>query len=102
MTPEELAEVDRLRRWKAEAIPVIMGLQDLGRALDLRLGENITGPAALAAVNRLRDQVAAVEKLHWPDSAPLNTGSLGYFCDHCSRIAQDYVEWPCATKKALS
>lgn len=49
-----LAEVDRLRRWQAEALPVSEGLQELGQALGLRLGDSITGTAALAAVNKLK------------------------------------------------
>lgn len=54
--PALVAEVRRLRRWKAEALPILDGLQDLGRALDLPIGERITGPAALDAVERLREQ----------------------------------------------
>ena len=47
------AEVERLRRWKAEALPVLDGLQELGKALGLPLGSRITGREALAAVERL-------------------------------------------------
>ena len=47
---EEIAD---LSRWKEEALPVLDGLQEIGRALDLPLGERITGPVALAAVERL-------------------------------------------------
>lgn len=50
-----LAEVDRLTRWKNEALPVIDGLQELGRALDIPLGHSITGPDALVAVQQLQD-----------------------------------------------
>jgi hypothetical protein len=46
--------VDQLTRWKNEALPVISGLQELGRALDLQLGRSITGPEALAAVEQLQ------------------------------------------------
>lgn len=46
-------EIARLTRWKEEALPVLDGLQDLGKALGLPLGERITGPAALAAAKRL-------------------------------------------------
>lgn len=52
--PDLLAEVERLQRWKAEALPVMDGLQDLGKALGLPLGERITGPAAIEAVERLK------------------------------------------------
>ena len=68
------AEVERLERWKFEATEVMSGLRELGRALGLGLGVQITGPAALAEVERLtaeRDalaaQVARVEEVldHW-------------------------------------
>ena len=65
-----LDEVERLRRWKAEALPVIGGLQTLGRALGLRPGTSITGAAAAevagdlrAEVEVLRAKVAEVERL---------------------------------------
>lgn len=54
--PQLLAEVECLASWKAEALPVMEGLQELGRALGIRLGERIIGPAALDAVQRLREQ----------------------------------------------
>jgi len=47
------AEVERLERWKAEATEVMSGLRELGKALGLGLGVQITGPAALAEVARL-------------------------------------------------
>lgn len=50
------AEVERLERWKAEALEVMSGLRELGRALGLGLGVQITGPAALAEVARLTDE----------------------------------------------
>ena len=68
------AEVERLERWKFEATEVMSGLRELGKALGLGLGVQITGPAALAEVERLtaeRDalaaQVARVEEVldHW-------------------------------------
>jgi hypothetical protein len=48
--------VERLERWKAEALPVIAGLQEVGRALGLRLGEQITGRAAVDAALDLRNE----------------------------------------------
>jgi uncharacterized protein (UPF0335 family) len=64
------AEVERLERWKFEATEVMSGLRELGKALGLGLGVQITGPAALVEVERLtaeRDalaaQVARVESL---------------------------------------
>ena len=74
--PWLVEQVERLERWKAEALEVMSGLRELGRALGLGLGVQITGPAALAEVERLtaeRDalaaQVARVEALadHWAD-----------------------------------
>ena len=63
-------QVERLERWKFEACEVMSGLRELGKALGLRPGVQITGPAALAEVARLtaeRDalaaQVARVESL---------------------------------------
>ena len=67
-------QVESLERWKVEATEVMSGLRELGRALGLGLGVQITGPAALAEVERLtaeRDalaaQVARVEEVleHW-------------------------------------
>lgn len=55
-------DVERLERWKAEATEVMSGLRELGKALGLGLGVQITGPAALAEVARLtaeRDDLAA-------------------------------------------
>ena len=58
-----LAEVDRLTRWKAEALPVMTGLQELGKALGLTLGESITGPSAVDAAHALRARAEAVERV---------------------------------------
>ena len=67
-------QVESLERWKFEACEVMSGLRELGKALGLGLGVQITGPAALAEVERLtaeRDalaaQVARVEEVldHW-------------------------------------
>ena len=59
---ELLAEVDRLTRWKAEALPVMTGLQELGKALGLTLGESITGPSAVDAAHALRARAEAAEQ----------------------------------------
>ena len=59
------AEVERLERWKFEATEVMSGLRELGKALGLGLGVQITGPAALAEVARLtaeREALIAVGK----------------------------------------
>ena len=55
-------QVESLERWKFEACEVMSGLRELGKALGLRPGVQITGPAALAEVARLtaeRDALAA-------------------------------------------
>ena len=54
-------EVTRLRRWKAEATEVILGLQDLGKALGLPLGERITGTSAAQAAKALRSRAEGAE-----------------------------------------
>jgi len=69
-------QVESLERWKFEACEVMSGLRELGKALGLRPGVQITGPAALAEVARLtaerdalRARLAAVEALadQWAD-----------------------------------
>ena len=60
--PDLLAEVDRLTRWKAEALPVMTGLQELGKALGLTLGESITGASAVDAAHALRARAEAAEQ----------------------------------------
>ena len=51
------SERDRLQVWKDEASPILMGLQDLGRALGLPLGASITGPMAVAAASAMRAEL---------------------------------------------
>ena len=65
-------QVEGLERWKFEACEVMSGLRELGKALGLGLGVQITGPAALAEVERLtaeRDALAAqvAEGIHLTD-----------------------------------
>ena len=60
--PWLVEQVESLERWKFEACEVMSGLRELGKALGLRPGVQITGPAALAEVTRLtaeRDALAA-------------------------------------------
>lgn len=47
------AENERMREWKAEALPVMAGLQDLGRVLGVGLGQSITGEAGAAKARAL-------------------------------------------------
>ena len=57
-------QVESLERWKFEALEVMSGLRELGKALGLGLGVQITGPAALAEVARLTaERDAAIERL---------------------------------------
>ncbi len=57
-------QVERLERWKFEACEVMSRLRELGKALGLGLGVQITGPAALAEVERLTaERDAAVKRL---------------------------------------
>ena len=57
-----LAEVRLLARWKNEALPVIAGLEELGGALGIPLGKQITGPDALGAVKALTARAEAAEQ----------------------------------------
>lgn len=52
----------RLRRWKVEALTVMAGLQDLGRALGVPLGASITGPQAGEAARALRERAEKAER----------------------------------------
>jgi hypothetical protein len=66
------AERDRLQRWKDEALPVIAGLQELGRALGLRLGESITGPEAAKAAEAMRAERDGLRALRLAVEAPFS------------------------------
>lgn len=64
--PWLVEEVERLEAWKAEALEVMASLPELGKALGLPLGVQVTGPATLDEVARLtgieahRDNLAAM------------------------------------------
>lgn len=63
--PWLVEQVESLERWKFEALEVMSGLRELGKALGLGLGVQITGPAALAEVERLtaeRDALAQIKR----------------------------------------
>lgn len=55
MSNELEIEIASLRRWKAEALPVIAGLQEVGHALGVPLGVQITGRIAVDAALDLRN-----------------------------------------------
>ena len=74
------AEVERLARWKAEALPVITGLQELGAALGIPLGKRITGPDALEAVKALTARAEAAEQaVQRVRDMPATPPSGGYY-----------------------
>jgi predicted transcriptional regulator len=54
-------ELARLRQWKAEATEVILGLQDVGKALKIRPGERITGTVAAETARRLTTRAESAE-----------------------------------------
>ena len=101
-----LAEVRRLTRWQFEAMSVMAGLQGLGSALGMRLGESITGHAAAEAaraltaraeaaeveVVTLRARLAAVEAVH----RRVISSDRGDCCSTCDAY------WPCRTIAALA
>ena len=60
-------EVAHLRRWKAEALPVMSGLQELGRALGVGLGKSITARESVDLALDLRndrDRFQAANREH--------------------------------------
>jgi hypothetical protein len=57
---DQLKRVAVLETWKDEAMEVMTGLEELGKALDLPLGSRITGTLAMETVARL---TAEVERL---------------------------------------
>ena len=61
-------QVESLERWKFEACEVMSGLRELGKALGLGLGVQITGPAALAEVARLTAERVALAAAHARES----------------------------------
>lgn len=84
-----LAEVERLTRWKAEALPVMDGLQDLGQALGLPLGERITGPIALLEAVSLR-----IER----DELAATVARVEALADRWTGMAETSVVRACGTK----
>jgi hypothetical protein len=79
-------QIQQLQRWKTEAMEVMEGLQQLGDALHLRLGERITGPAALEAVQKLRTAAQAFldaydnvgVEVWWPEESDALREVLGH------------------------
>jgi hypothetical protein len=49
-----LDDLDALKRWKAEAMAVMSGLEELGRALGIPLGVSVTARAVVDAALELR------------------------------------------------
>ncbi len=74
-----IAELRDLRRWKAEALPVLDGLQEVGHALGIGLGQQITGRGAVDAALDLRNERdRAQSDLEWTRrTLDLRTKALG-------------------------
>lgn len=66
-----LAEVETLAEWKAGAMEITAGLQELGQALGIQLGHRITGPEATERAQGLVAEVERLTALHaWPKTTP--------------------------------
>ena len=71
--------------------------------------ERAEDAAFIAAANpvvllALLDRLAAVEALHvrkYAGHGPDGGDTRGAYCDHCSNLLNDYVNWPCDTRLAL-
>ncbi len=65
--PEDIAnlikEVERLEHWKSEALEVIDGIQELGHALGLPLGERVTGETALEKARELHSLQVQIDSI---------------------------------------
>lgn len=57
---DQVKRVAVLETWKAEAMEVMSGLEDLGKALELPFGESITGTVAAERVARLKEALEAL------------------------------------------
>lgn len=77
------AEVERLRRWKSEAMPVMDGLQNLGRALGVTLGQWITGPQALTRVAQLQSERDTARADRACPSCGERVDTYATQCHHC-------------------
>lgn len=60
---DQLKLVAVLETWKDEALEVMSGLEDLGKALDLPLGSSITGTLAAQTVERLKKSVGSLSAM---------------------------------------
>lgn len=91
---EAEAAVAKLQRWKEEALPVMDGLQDLGVALRLPLGERITGTRAhdeaVALRGSLEEAMSALERVRTYAKHREAYGARGRTV-HSSRIASDLM-----------
>lgn len=88
-----VAEVERLSRWKGEALPVMDGLQELGRALGLPPGARITGPMALAEVQQRATTTAKIRALHSPCGCRVEACGPNGRCRSCQ------TPYPCETAR---
>lgn len=56
-----LDDYEGLLRWKTEMLAVLAGLQELGKSLDLPIGERVTGDVAVKAVENLKARAETAE-----------------------------------------
>lgn len=113
MREAERQEVEDLRRWKTEGLEVMRGLQEVGRALGVGLGQRITAratvdraldlcnerDAAVAEAERLRESIAA-ERQEAARAAAERAwieGVQACDCDHMAYHAHKVGEYGYAT-----
>jgi hypothetical protein len=83
-------DLGKLRRWKAEALPVLAGLQELGEALGLPLGTRITGQEAAKAAERLEAEVASLRaRLAAVEALAVRLSRN----DEMAEAGRDYLTW---------
>lgn len=92
------AERDELRRWKDEVLPVLTGLQELGRELGVPIGHCITGEEALERAKELR-AAAALAEAERDDLAARVARVEALHRVACRECCPGYQ--PCPTIKAL-
>lgn len=104
-----LALIERVRsaeNWKKEALPVLQGLQELGRALGIRLGASITGEEAAKAAAELRERAERAEAALAAARAEGANAALAAFeahhpkCTDECELCDDLTEMLDAARKA--
>lgn len=130
--PDLLAEIERLQNWKDGAVEVIAGLQEVGRALGVDLGERITSRTTVDRALDLRNErdaahatITAIRELHrelpiyvWAEECtdaghehqPASDGgdlcmdepTGEVVCERCHDSGGEAVAYPCQTVRALT